>query len=1591
MNTSSNSNLQATSFSLVNSKALTSKRKSIKTKKEEEKSQVSPFSNGNYLNNLNKKRTFSQMEQQNIQQNQLKYIQPVQVTPVTTNVDSGVNLLDKYLYDDEHVINYDNLLSSSSFQPPIEDNSTYVVKNRIRYPEMIYNEVNSPNDSSYRFTGIFTPLSLIYFAKRNQIYLWNYLTKSEMIYSDIPSDIYNIHITFAKPGVFTSQYRYIMLVSTLNDIFILLISLDGNGNYEIHKTDFIYNTKGDIITSFASTANYRVFASGKHASIFELDYSNSKTFFGFFGKKAKKIQVAKQSAFERLFPFSLYFPKNNYYVKTSVDNTRNILYAVSHSSNSDDLLDINGVVDSSVAIFDLGCEGKDFVKIGDIDQGSIADSFRDFLVKREEDDVDINKQFVIVDAIPLTRTETKIYQLVIITRNGRRIFVRFDTEIDECKIKNENEILSIDTNKIYRTRIIPRFSFTVSALNENKYNTEGINSSPYYDKMFYFNGKTFVVNQEGDVNVREIDIKQFIKMEHLTPVSNSFSFPFNRSSEVISHIFNIDNPLSLIHIAKLPSKAMYSESDLNSLIKMIDYENFLYPNIKYIDMDLHYSIACTHEYITQLFLSPEEYIIMLSDKVLSLIRLRPIDKLFLIISNENNDAQFKDYINTYGLVETTTMLMMIISNRNFVFYKKGNINDNYGGHISMSSSQSNKEYIEVKNNDKIISVAEKLLLKTMTMTLSSIASFEIKNQETLPPSPNKMQQNQIIGTAFVDKKYKIGNFFVHSILLFASRISRLFYEENLFDKIYNLYNEYEVVDAIQLHQLHYIKNILTMFIQKMKGMKDILNQHSSDIDIKMRKIINLLNSRNIIDTLFCDFSNFKNEFDNAISLISKLIELLSFAEIIYDNSTLKKNLIQKNLNEILSLKYKNILNKSFPFVIKALLEELFDTILTDNDYVAVSNKLRLIAMKCPTIITKNEIELIQASLLLKISKTQKQDDITKMNTINRAIKLMMANPESIKIESIIDYLIENKDVKKLIELCVAKATQLHSVVITNNILSESNTATASMISLTENNFSDYKQCIYIIMKLLSEIHLALINENYDIGKRCKENVIPRYIEKLLMSSTKQELEKYQSDIINAVLSFNSPFLHSLLFDHLKNEGMLEDLNRVNSPYVEAYLNSEITKTNCSSSRYVDLYKFYLNSKNYTNAIRILLILVNYENSNSIDYVSLSDRVVYVKHLLYALNNVINLSEGERTNQKKLYLDLKVKITTLENTISIQNEIYKYLEKAVENLSNEKNEDNKEQIFTTREALVLLDRNLYNLDTLYYDFSKKFKIYQMNIKIYYEMYNKNLPIEPEQIKDNFLHYLLMIKNNVNRNFLWPTTSLLVYQQMFITFMEMKTRYTSFYVMLKENGFTNVIEDLLPFSFIAEKTEKMNKDILFDLESTVNYELKANMNFDSDQNIFWFIIFLRNKVQLPIFYIYEEYFKIELVSGMNDIKFYCYMNLIKICLIMFWCENVNSFLEGKEKGLRISRQNVLDFHKFKEKKSELGEQLNKIETLLQKKDLTILMNGKLKSSYESFFAKVKTQFNIQYENVINYLKGNNVNSTNDDLSSNTSKPY
>ena len=1595
-------------------------------------------------NNLLKKRGYAEM------QNQSRPLpinpptvpvtlppDPIPPTPPSPEMSTSLAILDKFFYDDEKMIPSDNYLACPMYTPFTinSDTSTYVIKSRVKYPDIIYSMFKSVNDDDYRFSGVYTPLNIIYFVKGNTIFLWNYINNALTTYSEIRSPIYKIHITFPKKGIFTSNFNYIMLVATLKEIFLLLIDLRSDNSIEIHKTDFIYDVKGDIITAFASTITNRVFVAGKNNTVFELEYENTRSFFG-FGKKAKKINRAKQSVIERIFPFSFYFPKNNYYIKLAVDNTRHMLYALSHASNSDDVFDLDRAVDSSVAIFDLGCEGKDFMKIGDIDQGSISEAFREG-VSGEDDE---RNMFLIVDIIPLDRATMKSNQLLIITRNGMRVYVRFDIEIDESIIKDEANTLNLDSNRIYRKRIIPRFSFTVKAVPETRKKYYG--NTPYqssyntnpeivqhensygYDKITFFNAKSFIVhndevNEYKVIEVAEIDMKKIAKSETspFSPSSLSLSASYQKVSEEITPTLTFEKTISLLDIAQLPKNSFFSECDLNSLIKSINYDNFLFPNIKFLDMETHCSLGCMHEFATQLFLVPEEYLIMLSDKMIKLIRLRPIDKLFsIIITDSGKFDEFENFINTYGTVETVVMLLMIMSNKNYIFYLKANVNQNESANsFTFTSSSytgpgSGREVVEIKNNEKIILVAEKFFIRTLSMTLASVTSVD-KIDGNNPESEKKMydmhgptlntfnpftNENNGIGTAFIDKQFKIGNFISHSMYLFISRICRLFYEESLFTKNeFVLYDntDFYLSDTLQLHQLRYIKSIFVSFIAKMKSLSDTLFQQASDIDVKTRKIDVTGQYRTIIDNLFCDFSNFQNEYENLLLLAQSIVELLSFAEIVYDNVSLKKSLERKKLYEIIDIKFKDLLNKNYPFVLKALLEELFDAILVDNDYYTVSNKLKLISSMCPHIVNKSEIELIQAGLLLKLSKTQRQDDITKMNNVNRAVKLMLANPESIKIDKVCEILCENKEIRKLVELCVAKATHLHKEVVNNadviSLFNESNNETNNLsltkasaktttLSIKEHTFTEYKNCIYLIFKLLSEVHYGILNDGvYNLSQRSSNTVVPPFIAETLSVCTREELNRIQTEIIDAVLSYNAPFLHSLLFDHLKNENMLEDLNRINSPYVEAYLNSEATKSAASPRRFVDLYKFYLNAKNYDAAIRILLSLVNFDNSTTTDAeaVLLEDRVAYVKHLLFALSSALGILE-EDSQKKKVFIELKSKIIALESTLSIQLDIYRYLNRAIENLKNEE-ENFSAQIATTNEAILLLDRNVYNLDSLYFDFSKKFKIYQMNVKIYFEMFSKGIKVDEDEVKENLVSYLIMIKNNKNNVFLWPATSFLLFSQIFITFVEMKTQYNSFYSMLRENGFKNMLQDVIPITFIIEKVEKMNKEILFDDEDE-DFDLKSNMSYENDHNIFWFVIFLKHKAQLPLFYIFDEYTKVENEVGQNDLKFLVFFNLIKLSIIKFWTENVQSFLiNSTRKNRKISRQVLLDFNKFYEKESDLSEMIKRTYMLINKKDVKIMLNENKLNSLTKFLQKVESQFNAEMNNVINY---NNMNKNN-----------
>ena len=1427
-----------------------------------------------------------------------------------------------------------------------------------------------------------------------------------------------------------------MIVATLSEIYILLlIQTSQNSPLEIHKTDFIFKTNDKIITSITSTSENRIFVAGENNNIWELNYENSKSFFG-FGKKSTKISRQSQSFFEKIFPFSFYYPKYSYFSKLIVDNTRHLLYALNYYSNNENIFDIDNIYDSCISIYDLGSDGNSFEKIGQINQETLIENFRQSLFG-----MNLNpNNYIITDIIPFRRNEMKFNHLLIITRNGIKIFIKFDVIIDEKKYPNEDFIMNINSNKIYRKRIVPRFSINEKAIPQPKIINYKLNSlgekipCPPFEKIYYINNKCFVhVKDENQkcsyIDVHENDLSDLIKNENFFIPSN-----LQKQKEIISNVYTFDINKKLYGIYKLNEYSSLIECDINSLLKRSDYSNFIYPNIKYLDCEERFSYTCMHEYAYQFFTAPEEYFLMLSDEIIEIVRMRPIDHLVSIIAsnnnnninianiqnNENNQVDlFENFLNNYGFIETGVMLFYIMINKSCSFYSKINqvFRNNIGNELNEDIYP--KGFIEIKNNENIIQRAEKCFLKTFEYSMKNIEKvFFQKEKELISQMQNNfIQTNQKIpnftSTTLIYEKYKIRNYISYIFLLFISRYVRLFWEEPLYtmNKINSLYNEnqYFISDTIKLHQIHFLRNIFINISLQIKSMKDSLFQRGNKIDGSIRKIISEINKKiskpnqenkqrgingnlnpilisnnndienNSIDintiqeiSNLYNFGNFQKEIETILSSIDKLIELLSFIEMVYSTVSLKQILETKNLIEIIKLKFKDIFNKNMPYVIQALLEELFGVILNEFDYVTVGNKLNELSKKCPDILSINEIELIKANLLLKISKNIHQDEISRRNIINKAIQLLLANPENIKINQIVEFLSHNNEVKPIIQLCVVKAMFLIEKISNDNYnnlggeekmkkkneINENNEI--FLMDSKENDLKEYQKCLYIILRLLDEIQKGILNDKYDT-KINKKFSNPQYMKNLLEGKTKNELLQMRNEIITTILTYNAKFIHELLFDYLKSKNLIEELNSINSPYVEGYLNNQINQEKEDPEKYINLYKFYLNSKNYEASTRILLQLINFDNdkikeiNDDKNYISLKQRIEFTKQLIYSLTMQLeesNYLEDKiiAEDKKREIISIKERILDFQSTLLIQNDIYNYLCKAYKNLDIRLNENDKEnanelqeQLNSTEEALIFLDRKIYDLNQLYYDFSKKFKILDMNFRIYFEFEKKGNEVPQNEIYENYNNYFNFISNSAEKELIFPGICFDTFSLIFITLVEGKTKYESFYYMLKNNGYKNLLEKFIPLEMIIDNIEKLNCECIFEnkiFDNGDNYLLRASLPYDGNYNIFWFICFLKDKVSLPLWFIYQYYEKISknIITYNHKLFFY----ILKSSIIKYWCEEIDSFLknyERKRKG--SSNQAYNDYLNFKSKYNDLlltvkemydSEELNKIFSVI-----------------------------------------------------------
>jgi len=141
--------------------------------------------------------------------------------------------LESFLRTDENLVEYDkNISNNNTYGGTKKLNNEYFVEKKVKFPEIIFELINANQEENLNsFTGMFSPLNLLYFVKNELIYFWDYEQSKIYTFKEIPTKILYIHFAIPKQGIFTPD--------VFNTIFNLYFSIKLLKFYNFLKLFFL--------------------------------------------------------------------------------------------------------------------------------------------------------------------------------------------------------------------------------------------------------------------------------------------------------------------------------------------------------------------------------------------------------------------------------------------------------------------------------------------------------------------------------------------------------------------------------------------------------------------------------------------------------------------------------------------------------------------------------------------------------------------------------------------------------------------------------------------------------------------------------------------------------------------------------------------------------------------------------------------------------------------------------------------------------------------------------------------------------------------------------------------------------------------------------------------------------------------------------------------------------------------------------------------------------------------------------------------------------------------------------------------------------
>ncbi|XP_065080595.1 nuclear pore complex protein Nup154 [Ochlerotatus camptorhynchus] len=262
--------------------------------------------------------------------------------------------------------------------------------------------------------GLFPEIGRAWLTIDSDIYIWTYEHTRDVAYFDgLTHLIVSVGLVVPKPGVFISDVKYLLVLTTPIEIVILGVTFgDSNASPNrsitssieemqlLNKPIFVMNTDNIAITCIEGTSDGRIFLGGRDGCLYEISYQAESNWFG---KRSKKVNHS-QGLMSHLVPgiFKV-FSENDSISKITIDNSRRLLYALTEKG--------------AIEAWDIGTDANSVRRIARISQNDIASSAGNILRTIEP------SVFKPVTALcPLSQEDSPQVHLIAITQTGVRFY-----------------------------------------------------------------------------------------------------------------------------------------------------------------------------------------------------------------------------------------------------------------------------------------------------------------------------------------------------------------------------------------------------------------------------------------------------------------------------------------------------------------------------------------------------------------------------------------------------------------------------------------------------------------------------------------------------------------------------------------------------------------------------------------------------------------------------------------------------------------------------------------------------------------------------------------------------------------------------------------------------------------------------------------------------------------------------------------------------------------------------------------------------------------------------------------------------------------